>query len=129
MALWILERAVSRGAAVCFVAVLIGGCGGGECTWYAYAPPSARVKVRDAMTGDLLCEPQASTDRGPAIQHKDLCELWIPVWFPDADAGPSVTLTVEGYEPKEITFPVKEDECGHLEQPPMQTVEVNPAPE
>jgi hypothetical protein len=102
------------------------GCGGERCLWFEFPPPSAQLKVRDAVTGELICDVGATADRGPALLHKDICEYWIPLWFPDGDAGPRVTLTVEGYEPVEVSFPIEEDDCARLKRPPLQEISVTP---
>jgi hypothetical protein len=111
------------------LALLLAGCSDEECLWFGYTPPSARIQLRDSETGERVCDLTATTNRGPAVLYEDLCEYAIPLWYPSGDAGPGVTLTVTGYEPEPIQFPVTQDDCGQIEGPPLQEITLTPISE
>jgi hypothetical protein len=119
----------SLGALV--VAFAASSCGD-QCLVYDYAPPSARLRIVIAATGEPICnnlEYFVSTSRGTPIPHEDTCDWWLPEWTTSADAGASspeseVVVTVAGYAPETVSFEVTRNECGEIQQPELQQVEV-----
>lgn len=106
---------------------------GDRCLASDYAPPSARFALRDSVTGAGLCSARAfvvTTSVGAPIAHEDACEWWLPAWIA-GDAGASattaeVTLTVAGYSPETVVFDVARNDCGEIQRPPLQQLDVTP---
>jgi hypothetical protein len=115
------------------LACLASACEGERCLAYDYAPPSARLTLSDAATGEPLCtraDYVVTTSRGPAIPHEDACEWWLPAWT-DADAGATaseIQVRVTGYQPQTLSIARVTDECGEVQQPPLLELQLEPAP-
>lgn len=127
----------SRAARVVAYAALcaVGACGGDRCLAYDYAPPSARLQLRDAATGELLCRAadfSVTTDRGAAIPHEDACEWWVPTWLPSGDAGGSdrteLAVSVTGYAPARAAVEITRNDCDEVQPPVLVQVELTPQP-
>jgi hypothetical protein len=105
-----------------------------ECLVYDYSPPSARLQIFDAATGQGICsslEFFVTTSRGEPISHEDTCEWWLPDWTSSADAGAGadeseVVVTVAGYLPETLSIEISRNECGEIQQPEPQRVDVTP---
>lgn len=111
---------------------LASGCGD-RCLAYDYGPPSARLTLRDASTGEPLCSRAdyvVSTSRGAAIPHEDTCEWWLPAWTDGDTDTPSaeVELSVTGYLAQVVSIPLVTNGCGELQQPPPLELQLEPAP-
>ncbi len=117
---------------LCFAA----GCDDESCLVYDYGPPSLRIAVVDAATGEPVCS-RASyivrTNRGDAIAHEDVCEWWLPAWTREGDAGANATeselvVNVTRYLPQTVSVEIPRNNCGEIEQPPLLEVSVDPDP-
>lgn len=99
------------------------------CPWFDdFAPPSAKITLVNGATNQPICKDvSVSVDRGPIVQYEELCQYWIPEWFP-TDAGAALTLKVSGFMDTQLTFLAVEDRCGDLTEPPPQTVVLTPQP-
>jgi hypothetical protein len=111
--------------------LILAGCEDGKCLWYEYGPPPARIELRNADTGEIVCNKFVFTDRGAVVFHTNdggtACEYELPDWYStEGDAGPSstVTISMESCFMQETTFPVERDECEQILSPPLQVVEV-----
>jgi hypothetical protein len=108
-------------------AALFAGCGTDDrCLYFEHAPPSARIKLRDASTGEELCGVTVTTaDRRKVVRYEELCEYRLAAWF--VDGGASVTIQVFGYFDRDVTFDAARNECGELEAPFVElSLEPNP---
>lgn len=107
---------------------------GDRCLALDYAPPSARIELRDAATGEAICSASdfvVTTSLGSPIAHEDTCEWWLPQWLARQDAGANatestVTLMVAGYLPAPVVFEVRRDTCGEAQRPPLQLLSLEP---
>ena len=107
---------------------------GDRCLTSDYAPPSARFALRDAVTGAGLCSARdllVTTSIGDPIAHEDACEWWLPEWIapPEIEASATaaeVTVTVAGYTAETVVLDVRRNDCGEIQRPPLQQLEVTP---
>jgi hypothetical protein len=113
------------------------GCDGDRCLAYSdYGPPSLRLALVDAATGEALCSRSdyiVRTSRGDAIPHEDTCEWWLPQWTLQGDAGANATasdieLTVTGYLPRTVSVDISRNDCGEIQAPPLLRIDVEPDP-
>lgn len=116
------------------IALLASGASacGDRCLASDYAPPSARLALRDAVTGVAICSARdfvVTTSVGTPIAHEDTCEWWLPAWIPPQDGGATtavseVTLSVAGYSSETVVLDVRRNDCGEIHQPPLRQVDV-----
>jgi hypothetical protein len=130
-------RADSAAPLLCSLLAAALVCSGGckdECLVYDYSPPSVRLQIFDAETGEGICsslEFFVSTNRGAPISHEDACEWWLPDWVARPDAGAAadeseVVVTVAGYLPETLSIAIPRNECGEIQQPEPRHVGVTP---
>ena len=111
-------------------------CDDGSCLVYEYGPPSLRIAIFDAATGEPVCSRASHivrTNRGDAIPHEDVCEWWLPAWTPGGDAGANATeselvVNVTRYLPETVSVEIPRNDCGEIQQPPLLEISVDPDP-
>jgi hypothetical protein len=117
----------TRLALVLALGLTANACASDRCPSFDFfAPPSAKVQLVDGQTGQVICTDTVTSNRGEAVFHPEVCEFWLPAWFPMADAGASLSLKAQGYFEQQVDFPVSVDDCGDFEAPPVQRVVLTP---
>lgn len=109
--------------------LLSSGCGD-PCLAFDYSPPSARLSIVDAASGDALCDPSTDVQasRGEPVLHADTCEWWLADWVDDgveaAVGSAEITLSLTGFVAQTIMLEVARNGCAEIQRPPLLRVEL-----